>query len=236
MVKVMIDAGHGGVDSGAVGNGLYEKNIVLSLAKRVQAILTNDYQGVSVSMTRTTDVFLELNERARLANNANVDLFFSIHVNAGGGTGYEDFIHSPLSDTSGTAKKRDKIHSAVVPVLNKYGIRNRGKKKANFAVLRETRMSAVLVETLFIDHKTDASLLKNATFLEDIAQAYAKGIASALGAARKQTVAPNPKPTDSKTNGKTHYVQIGAFGNKKNAEALAAKAKKAGFDVYIKTE
>jgi N-acetylmuramoyl-L-alanine amidase len=229
-----IDAGHGGHDSGAIGHGLYEKTIVLNLAKRVREILENDYSGVTVKLTRETDVFYSLSQRADMANKAGADFFLSIHVNAGGGTGYEDYIWNGCPTNGETDNARKKIHNAVVPVLNKYGIRNRGMKKANYAVLRETNMNAALVETLFIDNPTEASLLKNAAFLEEIAQAYAKGIAEILGAARKPKPAPTPTPKPSTSSGTIYRVQVGAFKSKANAEALEKQVQGKGFDAFVK--
>jgi len=234
---VWLDAGHGGKDSGGVGNGLMEKNIVLAMAKRVGAILTGDYTGVDVKFTRTTDVFYELTERTNMANKAKADLFISFHTNAGGGTGYEDYVHDKKA--SQTSKDfQEKIHEHASAVVSKYGLKNRGKKTANYAVLRESDMPAVLVETAFID-TDDAKLLKNAAFIEEMCQAYAAAIASQLGGKKKaaaaKPVAAAAKETVAKTDGTVHRVQVGAYSDKAKAEAMAEKLKKAGFtDVVIK--
>ncbi|MCO7125447.1 N-acetylmuramoyl-L-alanine amidase [Sporolactobacillus shoreicorticis] len=224
---IHLDAGHGGKDSGAVGNGLKEKDITLALAKTVRTILEKDYINLVVNMTRTTDTFVALSRRAELVNKENADYFFSIHVNAGGGTGYEDYIYNQSSTGGATDIARTKIHNAVLPVLKKYNLVDRGKKKANDAVLRETKMRAMLAETLFIDTQSDANYLKNPTFLNDIAYAYAKGLASIVGATRKNE-------TSEEINTTTYLVQIGAFKNRKNAELLVKKAEKAGFKPFIK--
>ena len=79
---VVIDAGHGGKDSGAVGKKSKEKNITLAVAKKVGAEIQKKYPDVKVIYTRTTDVFVELIERANIANRNNADLFISIHCNA----------------------------------------------------------------------------------------------------------------------------------------------------------
>ncbi|MEW9503433.1 N-acetylmuramoyl-L-alanine amidase [Jeotgalibacillus marinus] len=180
MAKIVLDAGHGGTDPGAVGNGLEEKKVVLDIAKKVRDILNSSYNGASVQMTRDTDKTVSLQARTDQANAWGADTFVSIHINAGGGTGYEDYIYPGLSGTSNSAKMRNSIHTEVTKVLSKYGIRNRGKKEANFHVLRETKMGAVLLETLFIDTVADANLIKNATYINDISKAYADGIAKAL--------------------------------------------------------
>ena len=80
MAKVFLDAGHGGKDPGALGNGLQEKDIALSVTLKVGNILAN--HGVTVGYSRTTDVFLELADRATRANNFGANVFVSVHCNA----------------------------------------------------------------------------------------------------------------------------------------------------------
>ncbi|TCJ89838.1 UNVERIFIED_ORG: N-acetylmuramoyl-L-alanine amidase [Anoxybacillus amylolyticus] len=98
-------------------------------------------------------------------------------MNAGGGTGYEDYIYNRLDDNSATARIRDAIHEEVVKAA---GFRDRGKKKANFHVLRETAMPAVLTENGFIDREEDARKLNDTRFLRMVARGHANGIARAL--------------------------------------------------------
>lgn len=219
-ILVLIDPGHGGADPGAVaqGFGFREKDLTLSISKRIEATLNGEYE-VDVRLTRSTDTTLNLKARTDLANQLNADYFLSVHVNAGGGTGYEDFIFINLSDSSGTAKMRDILHAEIMKVLEKYAIRNRGKKKANFHVLRETRMSAALTENLFIDNANDQKLLRNTSFLNDIADAHAHGIARALGLTKKPKPVSTPKPnvTPGGQVGLHRVIvdgtQIGAWGN-----------------------
>lgn len=79
--KVVIDAGHGGNDPGTIGrSGIKEKNVNLDVAKRIAKLLRDN--GVEVVMTRSSDVFIELEQRSRIANNAKADLFISVHANA----------------------------------------------------------------------------------------------------------------------------------------------------------
>lgn len=155
-IKVFIDAGHGGTDPGAVGNGLKEKDIVLSIATKLGALLNG--RGISIKYSRTTDTYLSLEERARLANAWGADLFVSIHANSTTSSvrGTECYTH-PTANTA-TKTLSGNISRAIA---SKFGISNRGHKEANFAVLRLSNMPAILVETAFISNSSDASLLKN---------------------------------------------------------------------------
>lgn len=181
MVKIYLDAGHGGSDPGAQGNGLQEKNITLAIAKKVQGYL-GEYSNVSVKMSRTTDKTVSLTERTNEANAWNADYFLSIHINAGGGTGYEDYIHSSLSDSSTTARLRNTIHTEVMKMVD---MRDRGKKKANFHVLRESNMSAMLSENGFIDTKTDADKMKTTSWIKSVARGHVNGLVKAFGLKKK---------------------------------------------------
>src|SRR5699024_6076429 len=182
MVKVFIDAGHGGSDVGAVANGLREKDLTLKIAKKIRNRL-NKYSGVSVKMSRTSDSYPSLSRRANMANSWGADLFVSIHINAGGGVGYEDYIHSTLSSNSRAGKMQRSINREVVRAT---GWRNRGRKKANFAVLRQTKMLAILTENGFIDTKSDENKLKSNSFLNKNADGHAKGIAKHFGLKKKK--------------------------------------------------
>src|SRR5690625_3343707 len=197
MVKIYIDAGHGGHDPGAVANGLREKDLTLKITKHVRDYLKN--YNCSVRMSRTNDKTLSLAQRTNDANRWGADFFLSIHINAGGGTGYEDYIYNGLSNSSKTSKIRDAIHNEINNVLKKHGITNRGKKKANFHVLRESKMSAMLSENLFIDTAKDAKFLKDNAFLKDIGIAHAKGIVKAFnlkgGGGSTNTSKPVKKPS-----------------------------------------
>ncbi|KNF07834.1 N-acetylmuramoyl-L-alanine amidase [Gottschalkia purinilytica] len=184
MKLVVIDPGHGGTDSGATGNGLKEKDVALTIALKTDWYL-NHYYKVKTIVTRYTDKYVSLGDRSKLSNSNNADLFFSVHCNAfdGNAYGYEDYTYTSVGQT--TKNIRETFHNKVTEVLNKYGIRNRGMKTKNLAVLRETRASAILVETLFIDNVGDSNLLKNSNYIEDISKCYADGIALALKLEKK---------------------------------------------------
>jgi N-acetylmuramoyl-L-alanine amidase len=179
-MKIMIDPGHGGHDPGATGFGLQEKDLNVTISKHIRDILLNEYINVEVQMTRDTDVFVDLLQRANMANSWGADYFLSIHTNAGGGTGFESYIHT--TRTTGSVQAQDAVHPVIINTL---GVRDRGKKDANFAVLRETFMPAVLTENLFIDHPDDSSLLKDPSFLKRIARGHVSGLEEAFGLEKK---------------------------------------------------
>lgn len=189
MTKIFIDPGHGGSDPGAVGNGLKEKDLVLTISRHIRDILLSEYKGVQVRMSRDSDVFLSLSERANRANNWGADYFCSVHINAGGGTGFETFIHTSRSSKS--VAHQNVVHPAIFSKMN---VKDRGKKSANYAVLRQTNMPSILTETLFIDNANDAKLLKDSKFLQNVARGHAEGIAKAFGLKGGSSKPSNPKP------------------------------------------
>ncbi|WP_368654335.1 N-acetylmuramoyl-L-alanine amidase [Ornithinibacillus sp. 4-3] len=178
MKKIFIDPGHGGRDPGAIANGLQEKSITLAIALQTKVFLEQNYEGVLVQLSRSTDQTLSLVQRTNMANQWQADLFVSIHVNAGGGTGFESFIYDGLfAERAKTDEIRKMIHHEIVQGSDFF---DRGCKAANFHVLRATRMSAVLVENGFIDRLEDARQLKSYAFIERLALAHANGIAKAI--------------------------------------------------------
>lgn len=225
MVKIFIDPGHGGSDPGAVGNGLQEKNLTLQIAKRIESILKNEYTGATVKLSRTGDQTLSLKQRTDMANKWGADYFVSIHINAGGGTGYEDFIYNG-NVSSKTVAYQNVMHEEITKAVD---FKDRGKKRANFHVLRESKMPAFLSENGFIDNAADAKKLKDSAYIEKIARGHVNGLVRAFGLKKKVA----SKPTQNKTSGKLYRVQVGAFADKKNAEKLAAELKKKGYSVLI---
>ncbi|MGE6379971.1 N-acetylmuramoyl-L-alanine amidase [Peribacillus muralis] len=193
MVKIFIDAGHGGTDPGAVGNGLREKDLTLQIGTRIRDIL-GGYKDVSTKLSRTGDTFPSLSGRTKAANEWGADIFLSIHINAGGGIGYEDYIY-PGVGTPTTAYQNN-IHAEIMKLIT---MKDRGKKTANFHVLRETRMPAILTENGFIDNASDAAQLKKSAFLEALAQGHVNGLVRSF----------NLKMKDGDVSGNTHKVVKG---------------------------
>jgi len=177
MLSALIPAINGGSDPGACGNGLKEKDITLKLGQLVAVELKN-YQ-VDVVMARDKDNDVTLIKRVQIANERKADLFLSLHVNAGGGTGFESYIDVGAAET--TVGYQRIIHEAIKLYISPTP--DRGKKVAlnpRFYVLRYTHMPAVLLEILFIDHPEDAKYLGELQFLHDLAKAIAAGVIQAL--------------------------------------------------------
>ena len=225
MVKLYLDVGHGGSDPGAIGNGLKEKDLTLQIGKKINDLL-KDYEGITVKMSRSTDKTLSLKQRTDEANKWGADLLLSIHINAGGGTGFESFIYNGTVNNI-TVKYRDVIHDEIMKVLK--GVKDRGKKRANFHMLRESKMPAILTENMFIDTKKDADKLKEQSFINKIAQGHVNGIVKLFNLKKKKT-----DTKQSSNKGETFYrVVAGSFKNRKNAEDQVKKLKKLGIDVFI---
>ncbi|MEY9097080.1 N-acetylmuramoyl-L-alanine amidase [Paenibacillus sp. RC84] len=199
-ILFVIDPGHGDTDPGALGNGLVEKQLTLKLAQRIGAYLGD---RAEVIYTRTTDKFVSLSDRATFANKLGADYFLSVHINKGGGTGFESFVYLG-ADKGQTATVRSKIHAKVAAVFAKYGLRDRGKKEADFAVVRETKMPAVLLEYGFLDSAIDSALLKNDKFLDELARATAEGLAEAFGL----PAAPEPAADLERVLAKLHAAGV----------------------------
>ena len=179
--KIYIDPGHGGTDPGASGNGLQEKNVTLNISLQVRNILQSTYGSrVSIRMSRTTDVTRSLQSRTDDANAWGANIYVSIHINAGGGTGFESFVYPGVGST--TLRLQDLVHAnALSGMRTVASVTDRGQKTADFHVLRETAMPAVLTENLFIDTVGDADKLKNPAFITAAARGHVKGIAAFFG-------------------------------------------------------
>jgi N-acetylmuramoyl-L-alanine amidase len=223
MPKFVIDWGHGGSDPGAVGNGLKEKDLTMKIGKMIGDML-GEYEGVQVIYTRTSDCYLSLEERAEIANKAKADFFLSVHINAGGGTGFESYIYNGEVSAK-TIAYQNVIHAEIMKAIG--NVKDRGKKRANYAVLRLTNMPAILTENLFIDNPNDATKLKSEQFLLQVAHGHVQGIVKAFGLKRKA------KPQQKVSDKKLYRVQVGAFTEKENAERLAEELKKKGYPAII---
>jgi len=155
------------------------------------------YEGVAVTLTRWDDRFIPLSDRAAYANQNGADYFISLHNNAGPASahGFESYTYEQPSTAS--VVYQNVLHETVAAYMVKYGVRDRGKKRANYAVVRETKMPAILLENLFITNERENKLLRDDAFLRGLATAIAAGIAKMFGLKKKavaQPVQPKPQP------------------------------------------
>lgn len=224
--KVFIDAGHGGSDPGAVGvKNSKEKDIALSVAKKVAERLKE--QGIEVKLSRDTDKYISLAERAKMANDWGADCFVSIHCNAFNNVAKGLEVFSLNSNTSDLAKY------VLEGILNENAYTlNRGVKFANFYVLKNTKMRACLVETGFIDNTDDYRILMEKQ--DEMSIGIAKGICKYLKIEYKPAnniPDINPPIVDSNT---FYRVVCGSFNNKIFAEERLEELKNLGFnDAFI---
>lgn len=215
MPKVFLSAGHGGSDPGAVANGLYEETINLNALLACREELLR--HGVSVICSRTTDVNDPVSQEVKEANSSGADIAVSVHANAGGGDGFEAYYHS-------TSTKGKKLAGLCEKHAKALGQNSRGLKNGDkLYFIRNTKMTAVLVESFFVDNSTDKSIGDTVAEQRAFGVAYAKAILEYLGITYKNTT--------SKTQ--LYRVQVGAYSDKANAEETAKKLKKAGFESNI---
>jgi N-acetylmuramoyl-L-alanine amidase len=226
LTKIFLDAGHGGKDSGALANGISEKNIVLSIVKKINDYL-NSYKNVQTMLSRNDDTFLTLDERTNQANSWGADVFLSIHVNSAtdqSARGFETYIHPTTG--SDTISLQNVMHQEITRKISPYlGFNDRGKKRSNFHVLRESNMKALLTENLFISNIADATLLKSDEFLSSVALGHAIGLEKFFGLEHIQP----PSNSDSVL----YQVITGTFAEYENAQKKVEELKKDGHDSYI---
>lgn len=172
--SIMLDAGHGGTDPGAVYNGRREKDDTLRLVLAIGQILQN--RGVDVEYTRTTDIYETPFQKAMEANEAGVDYFVSIHRNSFEQDNIVSGVESLVYDLSGI---KYRMAENINANLETVGFVNLGvKARPNLVVLKRTKMPAVLVEVGFLNSNTDNQLFDEN--FDDIALAIADGILETL--------------------------------------------------------
>ncbi|MGC9454514.1 MAG: N-acetylmuramoyl-L-alanine amidase family protein, partial [Phycisphaerae bacterium] len=173
---VVLDAGHGGRDPGAIAvTGMHEKTVNLAVARRTAELLRG--RGVEVLMTRTDDTFVELDARADVANNAHADLFVSIHADSA-----ENPSASGFTTYVARAASRDS-HAAAGSILAQLGrlpASDRGLRQADYRVLVRTSCPAVLVELGYLSNIGEARRLAEPAYRERLARALADGIVQHL--------------------------------------------------------
>lgn len=172
--KVCIDAGHGGKDQGSDYDGRIEKDDVLKLALKVKASL--EAKGITVVMTRESDKALELAERCKIANDAGVDYFISLHRNKGKGTGVESWISSTESNASKTLANNIMTQLETVGIQENRGVKagTQSDENKDYYVNANVKAPSCILELGFLDNAEDNELFdKN---IDAYANAVAEGI------------------------------------------------------------
>ncbi|PAF10614.1 hypothetical protein CHH65_06645 [Shouchella clausii] len=165
--RVVIDPGHGGRDPGAKGNGLIEKNITLLFAKQIKKSLQEN--GIEVYLTRSSDEYVYLQERANIADSFQADLFLSIHANAHENSlirGME--IHS-FAPSNIAVKLENQFRDLPNAVY-------RGHYDSNFYVLRNTSTPSLLIELGYVSNQADAALLQSQQFQIQVGEAVRRAL------------------------------------------------------------
>lgn len=239
MARVVVDAGHGGSDPGAVYHGRKEKDDTLALALEVGRILAEN--GVDVIYTRTDDIYETPFQKAQKGNQAEADLFLSIHRNSSPTANQYSGIESLVFQEEGIKKE---LAENINRELEKAGFSNLGiRERPGLVVLRRTRMPAVLVEVGFINTDEDNEQLDQN--FDGAARAIADGILMTLeengfgetsfeqvnGAETEEDAADTGKLYDREENPEIPYyrVQVGAFRQRLYAENLRRRLESEGF-------
>ncbi|MFT5468536.1 MAG: N-acetylmuramoyl-L-alanine amidase [Verrucomicrobiales bacterium] len=142
---VVIDAGHGGEDPGSV-YGIFEKQLTLDLALRIELLLKD--RGINVILTRREDVYVELGDRAAIANKHPDTVFISLHFNA-----HPDKSISGIETYYMSAEGQKLGEMVQAQLTRKVNTKDRGVKKENLKVLRVTQCTAILIEGGFLSNR-----------------------------------------------------------------------------------
>lgn len=248
---IMMDAGHGGRDPGALYNGRQEKDDTLALTLAVGELLQE--RGLDVLYTRTTDVYESPYQKAMEANQAGADFFISIHRNSSPEPNTYSGVESLVYDKSGIKLE---MAENINEQLEAVGFTNLGvKERPGLVILRRTRMPAVLVELGFINSDTDNMLFDNN--FNDIALAIAEGILDTLqmtgevdtpgsytvqaGAFRngayadrlQQELLEQDFPAVTSQDNGLYRVTVGTYPTLDEAAAMERKLKRAGYQTVI---
>lgn len=174
---VCIDPGHGGKDIGTSNprTGTIEKDITLQIGNRIVEELKK-YSNIEVITTRTDDTFVSLDDRNKMKTDNNADLFVSIHCNAtpdgkSNADGIETFYWS--ENRNGSNILAQKVHQSITSELN---VRDRGIKRADYQVLKNSKIPSILIETGFLTNDEEEQNLLDENYQLQLARAIAKGI------------------------------------------------------------
>lgn len=187
--RIAIDPGHGGSDSGAIGpTGIMEKSVTMRVSRELKRLL--EAEGATVILTRTGDTEVsekgasatsveELQARCDVANNANADIFLSIHADAF--TNREVKGTTAYYYTKGTKQSKQLADNVRTALIDAIGTVDRGTQSCNFYVVKHTDMPAILVEISFISNPDEEKMMNSEMGIKKIAQGIADGIADYFG-------------------------------------------------------
>lgn len=204
-VRIFLDAGHGGKDSGATKGSRHEADDVLKVVKKVGKKLEETYSNVVVGYSRTSDIYESPSKKADDGNSFNADYFFSFHRNAynGSAKGWE-------TEYKSHSTVKDNIMDDLNSKMKKIGFAIRGdKQRSNLAVLNQTSMPALLFEIGFIDNTVDNKIFDEK--FDDIVKAFVETIANNCGLKKKENEKEDAGMADKKE---------GCFSINKNAENI----------------
>ena len=226
MAYWIYDPGHGGVDSGAVGQkGLHEADVNLQLASKAREILIA--HGEKVDMTRYSNTTVELSARPAFANAHHCDYFVSFHNNASDNLS----VAGTEVHVQGLGGKAEILGKSILSELTQVISPNRGLKVSNLCVNRESNMPSCLIEADFISNANVESRMRTQEWIDKVALAIAKGCLKMVG---KSYQPPQPKEPSKPIENDTFYrVVAGSYKDKSNAEEVQKKLKEDGYDAFL---
>ncbi len=182
---VVLDAGHGGVETGAYRQGIKEKDITLQITLRVKKML--EAQGATVRLTRADDSFVSLQRRVDISNAVKPDVFVSIHINC---TGQRKTSLTGVEVWYRTKQSRRLAFTVDAALATTLSVANRGVKSDDLYVVHHTDAPSVLVESGFINNPVELQKLLSASYQDKIASAITSGLDDYFSGARVQPVMP----------------------------------------------
>lgn len=250
--KILLDAGHGGVEPGAIYEGRNEKDDTLRLALAVGQMLQDN--GVNVAYTRTTDIYNSPYEKATIANNSDADYFVSIHRNSSEQPNTYAGVQTLVYDNSGI---KGRLAENIGNSLENIGFINLGvEERPNLVVLKNTKIPAVLVEAGFLNNDSDNELFDEKFY--EMANAIAEGIINTINETETEEpiyyrvqvgqflsranalrllkqLQDEEYPAFMLYENGFYKVQVGAFIKLENAVRMEAKLRRNGYNTFITT-
>lgn len=244
---IILDAGHGGDDPGAVYNGRQEKDDNLELALAVGNILSEN--GINVLYTRTDDIYQTPFQKAQIANESGSDFFISFHRNSSPTPNQYSGVETLVYDKTGI---KYEMALNINKALEEVGFKNLGvKARPGLVVLRRTNMPSLLIETGFINNDDDNALFDEK--FQEIAHAIASAILDTLNVDEmmppqqnmtdmmppvqtppmQQPGRPPVMPNEPEMPELLYRVQVGAFRNRENADKLLYELEEKGYPVFM---